>query len=152
MILIVNTLIVDDDKTVRDTLSSILESEGYLVKTAENGKKALHTCDKSSFDVALIDVELPDIKGTELLHRLKEKQPKMIRIIITGHPSIENAAKAVNEKADGYVMKPFNVPELLGMMKKLVDEKANAYLKMAAEVEKVKESTPIFRYQNPDRW
>jgi two-component system OmpR family response regulator len=150
--LIVNTLIVDDDKAVRDTLSSILESEGYLVKTAENGKKALHICDKSSFDVALIDVELPDIKGTELLHRLKEKQPKMVRIIITGHPSIENAAKSVNEKADGYVMKPFNVPELLGMIKKLVDEKTNAYVKMFAEVEKAKESTPIFRYQNPDRW
>jgi two-component system OmpR family response regulator len=150
--LIVNTLIVDDDKAVRETLSSILESEGYLVKTAENGKKALHICDKSSFDVALIDVELPDIKGTELLHRLKEKQPKMVRIIITGHPSIENAAKAVNEKADGYLMKPFNVPELLGMMKKLVDEKTNAYLNMFAEVEKAKESTPIFRYQNPNRW
>ena len=84
------------------------------------GKKAIHMCEKTPFDVALIDIELPDIKGTELLHLLNEKQPKMVRIIITGHPSLENAAKSVNEKADGYIMKPFDVPELLGMMKKLL--------------------------------
>jgi DNA-binding NtrC family response regulator len=144
--LIINTLVVDDDKEVRDTLRSILESEGYLVETAENGKNALHICEKSPFDVALIDVELPDIKGTELLHRLKEKQPKMVRIIITGHPSIENAAKSVNEKADGYIMKPFDVPELLRIIKKLFEEKRNAYLKMFAEVEQAKKTTPIFRY------
>jgi DNA-binding NtrC family response regulator len=84
-------------------------------------------CEKNSFDAALIDIELPDMKGTELLHILKEKQPKMVRIIITGHPTIENAAKSVNEKADGYIMKPFVVPELLAMIKKLLEEKQNAY-------------------------
>jgi DNA-binding NtrC family response regulator len=107
MILIINTLIVDDDQEARNTLTSILENEHYLVQTAENGKKAIRLCEKTPFDVALIDIELPDIKGTELLHILNEKQPKMVRIIITGHPSIENAAKSVNEKADGYIMKPF---------------------------------------------
>jgi two-component system, OmpR family, response regulator len=150
--LIINTLIVDDDPEVRKTLALILEDENYLVETAENGKDAIRMCEKTPFDVALIDVELPDIKGTELLHILNEKRPKMVRIIITGHPSIENAAKSVNEKADGYVTKPFVVPELLGMIKKLVEEKANAYLKMFAEVEQAKQTTPVFRYQHPTRW
>lgn len=150
--MIINTLIVDDDPEVRKTLALILEDENYLVETAENGKDAIRMCEKTPFDVALIDVELPDIKGTELLHILNEKRPKMVRIIITGHPSIENAAKSVNEKADGYVTKPFVVPELLGMIKKLVEEKANAYLKMFAEVEQAKQTTPVFRYQHPTRW
>ena len=150
--MIINTLIVDDDPEVRKTLALILEDENYLVETAENGKDAIRMCEKTPFDVALIDVELPDIKGTELLHLLNEKRPKMVRIIITGHPSIENAAKSVNEKADGYVTKPFVVPELLGMIKKLVEEKTNAYLKMFAEVEQAKQTTPVFRYQHPTRW
>ncbi len=150
--MIINTLIVDDDPEVRKTLALILEDENYLVETAENGKDAIRMCEKTPFDVALIDVELPDIKGTELLHILNEKRPKMVRIIITGHPSIENAAKSVNEKADGYVTKPFVVPELLGMIKKLVEEKTNAYLKMFAEVEQAKQTTPVFRYQHPTRW
>ena len=152
MILITNALIIDDDSEVRNTLSAILESEGYLVETVENGKKAMKMCEKTPFDVALIDVELPDIKGTELLHLLNEKQPKMVRIIITGHPSIENATKSVNEKADGYITKPFNVPELLGMIKKLIEENTNAYLRMFAEVEQAKQNTPVFRYQHPNNW
>jgi DNA-binding NtrC family response regulator len=152
MSLIINTLIVDDDQEIRNTLTSILENEGYLVETAENGKKAIRLCEKTPFDVALIDIELPDIKGTELLHILKEKQPKMVRMIITGHPSVENAAKSVNEKADGYITKPFDIPELLGMIKKLFEEKTNAYLTMFAEVEQAKQNIPIFRYQHPNKW
>ena len=63
-------LVVDDDAEVRKTLSSILLEEGYLVETAENGKQALRIYEKSRFEVALIDIKLPDMEGTELLHRL----------------------------------------------------------------------------------
>jgi DNA-binding NtrC family response regulator len=114
-------LIVDDDQEVRNSLSSILESVGYTVETAENGKQAIRKCENTSFITALIDIELPDIKGTDLLCILGEKQPKMVKIIITGHPSIENAAKSVNEQADGYLLKPFNFQELLLMINKLID-------------------------------
>jgi len=144
--LIINAIIVDDDKEVRNTLVSILENEGYSVETAENGKEAIRMCEKVPFDVALVDIELPDINGTELLHRLKEIQPKMIKIIITGHPSIENAAKSVNEKADGYILKPINADQLMETIKKLVEDKKNAYLQMLAEVEKAKQNTPVFKY------
>ncbi len=150
--MITNILIIDDDQEFRNTLTRILQDEGYLVEIAENGKKAIHMCEKTPFDVALIDIELPDTKGTDLLQILKTKQPKIVRIIITGHPSVENAAKSVNEKADGYIMKPFEIPELLGMIKKLMEEKANSYLAMFAEVEQAKKNTPIFRYQHPDKW
>ena len=150
--MIINTLIIDDDEEIRITLSSILENEGYSVEAVENGKKAIRVCEKTPFDVALIDINLPDIKGTELLRILKEKQPKMVRIIITGHPSIENAAESVNEKADGYILKPYDVPQLLEMIKRLIEEKRNAYLKMFNDVEQAKKNTPIFGYQHPDNW
>jgi two-component system, OmpR family, response regulator len=118
---IINALIVDDDQEIRKTLTLILESVGYLVKSAEDGKQAIRMCETTPFDVALIDIELPDIKGTELLRILNQKQPKMVKIMITGHPTIENAARSVNEKADGYIMKPFNVSELLEMMSRFID-------------------------------
>ncbi len=145
-------MIIDDEAGIRDTLSSILEDEGYSVEAVENGKKAIKTCEKTRFDVALIDINLPDIKGTELLATLKKISPKMVRIIITGHPSIENAVKAVNEKSDGYIVKPFNIPELLETIKKLLDEKTNEYFQMFTEVEKAKKSNPLFKYQHPDKW
>jgi len=152
MIVLTSILIVDDETGVRDMLSSVLNDEGYSVEAVESGKKAIKACEKSSFDVALIDIELPDMKGTELLNRLKKRQPKMIRIIITGHPSIENAMKAVNERADGYLLKPFEVTDLLKMIARLLTEKTNEYLRISTEVTREKGSTPPVKYQSPDRW
>jgi DNA-binding NtrC family response regulator len=147
-----SVIVIDDDSQMRKMLSEVLSDEGYSVETVENGKDAVKLCGKMPFDVALVDIELPDIKGTELLIRLKLIQPKMVNIIITGHPSIENAMEAVNEKADGYILKPFEIAKLLETMKKLVEERTNAYFEMFKEVEHAKEDTPIFRYQHPDKW
>ena len=151
-ILLTSILIVDDDVGVRTMLSSILNDEGYLVEAVENGKQAVKTCEKSLFDVALIDIELPDMKGTELLNKLKRIQPKMIRIIITGHPSLESAMKSVNERADGYVLKPFEATELLQKIRRLLEEKTNEYLRISTEATRAKESTPVVKYQRSDRW
>ena len=84
----------------------------------ENGKQATRICEKSRFDVAMIDIKLSDMEGTELLHRLKENQPHMVKIIITGFPTLENAMETVNEGADGYILKPFDVEKLLEMIRK----------------------------------
>ena len=150
--LLTSILIVDDDAGVRTMLSTVLNDEGYLVEAVENGKQAVKTCEKSSFDVALIDIELPDMKGTELLNKLKKIQPKMIRIIITGHPSLESAMKSVNERADGYVLKPFEVAELLQKIRRLLEEKTNEYLRISTESARERGSTPVVKYQRSDRW
>jgi two-component system response regulator FlrC len=128
-------LIIDDDANVRKTLSSILSEEGYLIATTENGKQALKAAEKELFDLALIDVELPGIKGTELLQMLKERQPRMVKIIITGFPSFENAMKSVNEGADGFVLKPFEPEKLLKIIRKHLDERATEYLRIRTEIE-----------------
>jgi DNA-binding NtrC family response regulator len=143
---------VDDEAGVRNMLFSVLSDEGYSVEVVANGKEAIKICQKSSFEVALIDIELPDIKGTELLKRLKELQPKMVKIIITGHPTLDTAMKAVNERADGYVLKPFEVTELLVKIRRLLDEKTNEYFRMMDETSRGKESTPVVKYQSPSNW
>ena len=150
--MLINVLIVDDDEEVRNALSSILEGEGYLFEVVESGENAISICEKTPFDVVLLDIDLPDIKGTELLRMLQKIQPRMIKIIITGHPSIENAAESVNQKADGYVLKPFNVVVLLEMIKRLLAEKANGYFQMFTEVERANKNTPIFKYSHPNKW
>jgi DNA-binding NtrC family response regulator len=133
-------------------LSTVLNNEGYAVETAGNGKEAIKASEKSPFEVALIDVELPDMKGTELLNKLKKLQPRMIRIIITGHPTIESAMKAVNERADGYVLKPFEVTDLLEKIRRLLSEKTDEYLRISAEATHARESTPVVRYKHSDGW
>lgn len=114
----ISVLVVDDDAAIRKTLSRILEKEGYLVVAVENGRQAIEASDERFFNVALVDVKLPDMEGTELLSRLKDTEPKMVKIIITGFPSLKNAVDAVNRGADGYVLKPFDVGQLLAMIKK----------------------------------
>ncbi|MGD0158875.1 MAG: response regulator [Candidatus Bathyarchaeia archaeon] len=140
-----SVLVVDDDAAVRKTLSSILSLEGYVVETRENGKQALKAVEEEVFDVALIDIQLPDIKGVDLLCKLKAKQPRMIRIIITGYPSVDNAIKAINEGADGYVLKPFDPQQLLETVRKALNEKNAEKIRIFMDMEKNSRFTEQFQ-------
>ena len=84
-------LIIDDEEEIRTMVSAILTDKGCSVETAKSGGEAVKTSKKTSFDLALVDIKLPDADGTELLKRLREIQPKIATIILTGQPSIENA-------------------------------------------------------------
>jgi DNA-binding NtrC family response regulator len=110
-------LVVDDDESIRKVLSTILEEEGYSVDTAKNGKEAISKTNKKFYDLALIDIRLPDVQGTELLTKIKDTTPKMQKIIITGYPSLQNAVEALNRGADAYVMKPFDMEKVLKTVK-----------------------------------
>ena len=106
-------IVIDDDESIRRTLSTILEDEGYSVDTAESGKEALLKTNADFFNLALIDVRLLDMEGTELLTRIKDTVPRMRKIIITGYPTVHNAIEAVNRNADAYLVKPFDVSKAL---------------------------------------
>ena len=110
-------LIIDDDESIRMTLSSILEEKGYIVDTARNADEALRKSKDFYYNLALIDIRLPDIEGTDLLNKLEEISPGMIKIILTGYPSLQNAIKAVNKGANGYLVKPADIDELHRMIK-----------------------------------
>lgn len=119
-------LIVDDDKSIRETFVAILGQEGYYVDTAENGAEAIEKSNNKLFDLALVDIRLPDMLGTELLGAMKETTPKMAKIILTGYPSMQNAITAVNQGADGYLLKPADVEELLKSIKKHLQRREEA--------------------------
>lgn len=110
-------LIVDDDETIRKTLTIILEEKGYIVDTAENGKEAIEKSNAKFFNLALIDIRLPDMQGTKLLTEMKETTPKMVKIIITGYPSLQNAIEAMNKDADAYILKPLKIDNVLYTIK-----------------------------------
>jgi len=111
-------LVVDDDRSIRTTLAAILEQDGYDVDMAENGAEAIKKSNDKFFDLALVDMRLPDMMGTELLGRMKERTPKTAKIMVTGYPSMQNAIAAVNEGADGYILKPVDAEILLEAIKK----------------------------------
>jgi len=111
-------LVIDDDESVRKVLSAALEDEGYEVETAETGKKAIEMSQKKFYNMALIDIRLPDMEGTKLLSDLKDTTPKMVKIIVTGYPSMQNAIEAVKRGANDYVVKPFKMEIALETIKK----------------------------------
>jgi DNA-binding NtrC family response regulator len=106
-------LVIDDDVNIRKSLEAILSAEGYNVDLAKNGKEAIKKSESTVYNVALIDIRLPDMDGVELLTQVKDNVPKMRKIIITGYPSVQNAIEAVNRKADAYLVKPVDVKKLL---------------------------------------
>jgi DNA-binding NtrC family response regulator len=106
-------LIIDDDENIRKVLQTILEDEGYAVETADTAKKGIERSEKAFYNLALIDVRLPDMEGIELLSKMRNTKPKMRKIIVTGYPTLQNAVSAVNKGADAYVTKPFEVEKIL---------------------------------------
>lgn len=119
-------LIVEDDANIRESLSSILQKEGYETDVAENGREAIKKSKKKFYNLALLDIRLPDMEGTELLSKLHQRHPQMMKIMVTGYPSIENAVKALNRGADAYVIKPIKPPKLLALMEEKLEEQSQA--------------------------
>jgi DNA-binding NtrC family response regulator len=132
-------LVIDDEESIRRTVSMTLEHAGYMVDTAENGKEAIEKAEVNFYNLALIDIRLPDMEGTELLTALKETTPRMVKIILTGYPALQNAVKAINKGVDYYLIKPVDTKELLRVIKegleKQKQEKEYGQEKLAQFVE-----------------
>jgi two-component system response regulator HydG len=112
-------LVVDDDKDILETLTDLLRLKGYEVDTAENAKDAMEKARTRTFNLALLDIKLPDMEGTVLLSKLHQMKPKMMKIMVTGYPTLQNAMASLNLGADAYTLKPVSPKELL----KIVEEK-----------------------------
>jgi len=119
-------LVVDDDESIRKVLATILEEKGYVVDTAQNGKEAIEKSKAKFYNLALIDIRLPDMEGTKLLSAMKETTPKMVKIIITGYPALQNAIEAVNKGADAYLMKPVSMEKVLSTIREHLKKQQEA--------------------------
>lgn len=132
-----NILIIDDNPAFLETTSEILKQNGYEPFCVHTGYDAIHLIQKQSLDIALVDVNLPDYEGFDLLQDLRIIDPQLGTIIITGYSSLDVAINSINIGADGYLSKPIDVEELLDVLKKVSITRKNLQLqKRIAENEK----------------
>jgi DNA-binding NtrC family response regulator len=118
-------LVVDDDENIRNTMKTILEDEGYLVDLAANGNEAIQKTKISAYNIALLDIRLPDMEGVELLKLIKDTVPRTRKIMVTGYPSMQNAISALNKNADAYLIKPVDIENLLNTVKEQLQLQEN---------------------------
>ena len=111
-----NVLVVDDEKTVCASCRKILTKEGYNVDVASSGKEALSKVKGNGFDVVVTDWKMPEIDGIEVARRIKEENPNIVVILITGYPSVETSIEAIRSGVSDYVPKPFTPQELSDAM------------------------------------
>ena len=143
-------LVIDDDESVTKAYTAALEAEGYAVEVAQNGKEAIQKSDTRFYNLALIDIRLPDMDGVKLLTAMRETTPKMVKIIITGYPSVQNAIVAVNKDANAYLLKPLNIDNVLNTIeeqlkkqretRKYSEEKVTEFIETRAR--ELEEETP----------
>ena len=116
-------LIVDDELSVRDSLSKWFREEGYEVGTAENANDALTRLAEHSWDAALVDIKMHGTDGIELQRRMHEKNPDLMVIIMTGYASVETAVTALKNGAYDYVTKPLDPDEIAHLVKNAISHK-----------------------------
>ncbi|MFQ5797073.1 MAG: sigma-54-dependent transcriptional regulator [Bacteroidota bacterium] len=116
-------LVVDDEKIIRESLSFILEKEGYDVSEAANGVEALKQLKQKPVDIVLTDLEMPEMKGIELLERVTRQFPETFVIIITAYGSLETAIAALRNGAFDYILKPIEFDDVLHRIRRLIEHR-----------------------------
>jgi DNA-binding NtrC family response regulator len=116
----INILIVDDELSIRESLTGWLEQDGYEVEAAEDGPTALDRAQEKHFDILLLDVKMPKMDGITVLQKLKENDPETAVVMMTAHGAIQDAVEAMKLGAYDYLLKPFDLEELSLTLEKLV--------------------------------
>ncbi len=117
-------LVVDDEVNLLKTLSDVLDRNGYEVSVAKDGPSALGLIEKDGFDIALVDIRMPQMDGVELLEQIKARRPEIEVIIMTAYGTIETAIKSIKLGAYAYILKPLDIDDVLVNLKKIIQIKA----------------------------
>ena len=115
-------LVVDDDEELRKSFAAILEDEGYIVDGAGSGQEAIEKTTRTSYNLAILDIRLPDMEGVDLLTLMKESVPRMRKIMVTGYPSLKNTIAALNNRADFFFIKPVDIEILLAVVREQLSQ------------------------------
>ncbi|MEK7250812.1 MAG: response regulator [Bacteroidota bacterium] len=115
-------LVVDDEDALRTVLSAELNSEGYDVATAADGTEALAELQKSTFDLVLLDIKMPNMNGFEVLKVIKEKHTSTKVIMLTGFADLKNAIESKKLGAEDFVSKPYDLVDLLTTIDRVMSE------------------------------
>ena len=117
-------LVVDDEPRIRSTLSLCLREDGHRVECVASAAEARRAADRAAFDMALVDLRLPDASGLDLIPELLDRLPWLKVIVITAHASIESAVEAVRRGAADYLPKPFTPAEVRLAARKVAEVRA----------------------------
>jgi len=115
-------LVIDDERSIRNTLKEILEYEKFEVDVAEDGFEGLEKIENSHFDVVLCDIKMPKMDGIEVLGRIQEKDPDATVVMISGHGSIDTAVEAIKKGAFDFISKPLDLNRLLITIRNATDK------------------------------
>jgi DNA-binding response OmpR family regulator len=127
-------LLVDDDQTILVSLGFVLELEGFCVDLAENGVEAVEKNNAHFYNLAILDWHLPDVKGTTLLIQLKESNPRMSTIMLTGTPLKEVEILAIKNGVDTFILKPIDTDSLLNKINELLKKQEELTVPSQEEV------------------
>jgi DNA-binding NtrC family response regulator len=115
-------LVVDDEEYQRDLLAGFLKNKGHTVTTAASGIDAIEINARTGFDLAILDLKMPELDGIETIERLKEIDPQTYFIVLTGYGTVESAVQAMKCGAHDYLNKPVNLEELELIIERIQDE------------------------------
>jgi two-component system NtrC family response regulator len=119
-------LVVDDDEAILDSLKGYLVLKGYDVDTAKTAKEAMRKSEAHFYNLAILDIRLPDANGTDLLTKMRKNRPEMVKIMLTGYPDQANTMNSLNKGANGYLLKPVELDKLLKIVEKKIEEQEQA--------------------------
>lgn len=115
-------LIIDDERSIRNTMKDILEFEKHTISLAENGREGLEMAVSKPFDLIFSDIKMPEMDGMELLQQLKEKEVDVPVVMISGHGSIETAVESIKKGAFDFIEKPIDLNRLLITVRNALDK------------------------------
>ncbi len=116
-------LIVDDEAEIRESLETLLSSEGFQVESVESAEAGLRRLERKNYDLALLDLALPDRSGLEALPEMRRLDPNLAVLVITAYGSIENAVAAMRGGADNYLTKPWDNEQLLAEIRTIIERR-----------------------------
>lgn len=116
-------LVVDDEESQRELLAGFLRNKGYTVTTAASGIEAIEINARTGFDLAILDLKMPELDGIETIERMKEIDPQTYFIVLTGYGTVESAVQAMKRGAHDYLSKPVNLEELELIIGRVQDER-----------------------------
>jgi DNA-binding NtrC family response regulator len=128
-------LVVDDEKTIRESVSLVLNDEGHETSLAASGKEALDLLSSEDYDILITDLKMPGMDGMELVKRTFDLCPQTSVIIITAHASVESAIEALRMGAFDYILKPFDFDDLILKVRRLLEHKELALENLALRKE-----------------
>src|SRR5947209_2239180 len=129
-------LIIDDERPILMTLEALLGRHGYQVQTAANASFGLRALASNSASLVLLDLQLPDADGLQMLEQIKKDHPETQVIILTAHDSLNNAIESIKRGAYHFISKPYAPEELLSLVEKALEKQS-----LLRETQQLREKT-----------